>query len=86
MYQFDFSLSFLVDLTVTLKRSGMPLHFNRFAIDLAIALTAQSSHRYDWVARRGRFSIYSLIVDLAPAVSDPFLTEADATYPNQSFE
>ena len=40
----------------------------RFAQEFAAAVTVRSSHRYDWVARKGKFSIYDLIQDLFPTV------------------
>ena len=39
-----------------------------FVAAFADAVTVQSSHRYDWVARRGKHSMYDLIIDLAPLV------------------
>jgi hypothetical protein len=42
---------------------------HEFAVDFAQAVTVRSSYEYDWVARRGKNSIYQLILDLAPTVS-----------------
>lgn len=39
-----------------------------FVAAFANAVTVQSSHRYDWVARRGKHSMYDLINDVAPLV------------------
>ena len=40
-----------------------------FVADFANAVTIHSPHQYDWVARRGRFSIYNLIDELDTTVS-----------------
>ena len=46
--------------------AASPAH--RFAVEFANAVTTRSLHRYDWVARRGEFTIYNLILNLAPVV------------------
>jgi hypothetical protein len=39
-----------------------------FSVNFANAVTARSMHRYDWVARRGRLSIFNLMHAIAPSV------------------
>ena len=39
-----------------------------FSVNFASAVTARSTHQYDWVARRGRFSIFNLMHAIAPSV------------------
>ena len=43
-----------------------------FSVAFATLVTAHSSYQYDWVARRGRHSIFALVSFLAPAVSTFF--------------
>ena len=40
-----------------------------FAAAFANAVTVKSSHKYDWVARRGKHSIYDILKELVPEVS-----------------
>jgi hypothetical protein len=45
---------------------------SEFAVAFANSVTAHSTHRYDWVARRGSDSIFKLVCDLIPSASENF--------------
>lgn len=48
---------------------SMPSLAHQFATEFANAVTAFSSYKYDWVARRGVYSIHNLVFALDPKVS-----------------
>ena len=49
---------------------GMSSLARGFAIDFANAVTTHSPNQYDWVARRGTYSIYNMIHNLDSMVKE----------------